>query len=344
MKRYIRTDKSPVKTDAFFGASEEELRVLAILYGTAEPLSAEELQESARLETLGDAKDALAFWRGAGLIRTTAKKKETAPVSEEEKTAVAASCASEEDKPQKKKAPVRAADELPTYTGKELSDVIERDNLASFIEACQQIYGKVLSATDINVLVGIKEELGYDCDSICLMLSYYAEKAKKPMRYVEKVAFSLYDNGVLSYAQVEAYLEKKRRMDTREGTLRKLFGIGERALTAKEDAAFVRWCEEYGYDDALIGLAYEETVNTTGKPSVPYTDTIITRWNKEGCKTVADVLALREREKTERGNAPARGGKKSDAAKEQDEMRSFDVDDFFSHALDRSYGKKTDPS
>ena len=343
MKRYIRTDKSPVKTDAFFTASEEELRVLAILYGTAEPLSAEELQEAARLASLGDAKDALAFWRGAGLIRTATKKKETAAPLGGDAESDASSVQSEE-KPQKKKAPVRAADELPTYTGKELSSVIERDNLASFIEACQQIYGKVLSSTDINILVGIREELGYDCDSICLILSYYAEKAKKPMRYVEKVAFSLYDNGVLSYAQVEAYLEKKRRLDTREGTLRKLFGIGERALTAKEDAAFVRWCEEYGYDDAVIGLAYEETVNKTGKPSVPYTDTIITRWNKEGCKSLADVLALIEREKTERGDAPTYGKKKSDAAKEQDEMRSFDVDDFFSHALDRSYGKKTDPS
>ena len=340
MKRYICTDKSLLTTDAFFTATEEELRVLLLLSTAKEPLSAEEIQEAARLASLGDAKDALAFWRGAGLIRAAVKKKEpAAPVGEEETEDTSSSAT---DKPQKKKNPVRAADELPERSGKELSDVIERDNLASFIETCQEIYGKVLSSSDINILVGIKEELRYDCESICLILSYYAKKAEKPMRYVEKVAFSMYDNGVLSYPQVEAYLEKKRRLDTREGTLRKLFGIGERALTAKEDAAFLRWCEEYGYDDALIGMAYEQTVGATGKASVAYADSIITRWNKAGCKNVADVLALIEREKAER---PKRtGGKKSAAAEEQDAMRSFDVDDFFSHALDRSYGKKTDQS
>ena len=34
--------------------------------------------------------------------------------------------------------------------------------------------------------------------------------------------------------------------------------------------------------------------------------------------------------------------KKNIKEKEKDEMRSFDVDDFFAHALDRSYGKKDD--
>lgn len=333
MKRYICTDKSPAKTDAFLSASEEELRVLVLLLAADEPLSAEDLQDLAGLATLGDAKDALAFWRGAGLIRTATKKKEAAPPAE----TVEDTPAADEEKPQKKKKPVRAADELPTYSGSALSEMIERDNLASFIETCQEIYGKVLSSTDINVLVGLKEELHFDCESICLILSYYAEKAKKPMRYVEKVAFSLYDNGIVSYAQIEAHLERKRRLDTREGTLRKLFGIGERALTAKEEAAFIRWCEEYGYDDAVIGMAYEQTVNTTGKAAVPYTDTILTRWNKAGCKNAADVLALMERERAERTpHTPTKGEKRT----EQDEMRSFDVDDFFRHALDRSYGTK----
>ena len=64
MKRYICTDKAPDSSDAFFHASEEELRVLSLIATSGEPLSAEELQARARLDSLGDAKDALAFWRG----------------------------------------------------------------------------------------------------------------------------------------------------------------------------------------------------------------------------------------------------------------------------------------
>jgi len=321
LKRYIRSGKLPEKTEAFFNASAEELRVLALILASDLPLSAEDLQTAARLESLGDAKDALAFWRGAGLIKTAPAKKE----------AVA------EEAPAPKKKPIRSADALPEYSGSEVASLIEKGNLASFIEACQQIYGKVLSSTDINILVGLKEELHFDCEYICLLLEYYGEKAKKPMRYVEKVAFSLYDQGVLSFEQLEAYIEKHRMMRTREGGLRRLFGMGERALTAKEEEAFTRWCVEYGYDDALIGLAYDLTVGATGKASVVYADKIITRWNTAGCKTVADANALLEKEKTEKA---AKKSPKSAKEAEKDEMRSFDVEDFFAHALDRSYGKK----
>ncbi|MBE6655864.1 MAG: DnaD domain protein [Ruminococcaceae bacterium] len=338
MKRYIRSGKAPERTEAFFAASDEELRVLALILAADTPLSAEDIEAAARLETLGDAKDALAFWRGAGLIKTAAAKKKDALSSEDTpKKEPSTSDGAAKKNAQTKKKPVRSADELPDYSGTELSALIEKGNLAAFIEACQEIYGKVLSSTDINILVGLNEELHFSCEYICLLLEYYGEKAKKPMRYVEKVAFSLYDRGVLTFEELEAYIEKDRLMRTREGALRKLFGIGERALSTKEVEAFTRWCVEYGYDDALIGLAYDMTVGATGKASVVYADKIITRWNTEGCKTAADVNALLEREKSEKA---AKKSQKSAKEAEKDEMRSFDVDDFFAHALDRSYGKK----
>ena len=104
-----------------------------------------------------------------------------------------------------------------------------------------------------------------------------------------------------------------------------------------KEEAFTRWCVEYNYDDALIGLAYDLTVGATGKASVLYADKIISRWNTEGCKTLADVNALLEKEKTEKA---AKKPPKSAKEAEKDEMRSFEVEDFFAHALDRSYGKK----
>ncbi len=326
MKRYLRTDKPLSKSDAFFSASEEELRVLALIADAKEPLSSEEVAACLRMDSLGDAKDAIAFWRGAGLIKTAVKRKEAAEAAPTEPTA--------------KADPVRSADELPVYSGQKLSRLIEEGNLASFIEACREIYGKELSSTDINILVGLREELHFDCEYICLLLAHYGERAKKPMRYVEKVAFSLYDQGILTFAQLEAHIVKKQRMQTREGVLRRLFGIGERALSAKEEEAFVRWCEEYNYDDAVIGLAYDMTVGATNKASVTYADKIITRWNGEGCKTLADVHALIEREKADKPPKSGASAPKSEKQAEKDEMRSFEVDDFFSHALDRSYGKK----
>ena len=332
MKRYIHSEKSLSASEAFLSASEEELRVLCLILASEDALSAEELWEAARLESLGDAKDALAFWRGAGLIKTATKKKESAPVADEG--------AQKEKEKESEKHPVRSADALPVYSGKELSSLIDKGNLASFIEACQQIYGKVLSSTDIGILVGLKEELRLDCEYICLLLEYYGEKAGKPMRYVEKVAFSLYDSGVTTFDALESHIEKHRRMKTREGALRKLFGMGDRALTAKEEAAFTRWCVEFNYDDAIIGLAYDLTVDASGKASVAYADKIITRWNTAGVSSVAEATALLEKERKEKSETAKKNKPAAEKEAEKDAMRSFEVDDFFAHALDRSYGKK----
>ncbi len=332
MKRYYYSGSPLTSVEAFRGASEAELRVLCLLLAAKTPMSAEELHEGASLASLGDAKDAIAFWRGAGLIKaeSAGKKAHTADTP--------AAAEGEREQGKKKKSPVRSADALPEYSGKELSELIEKNALPPFIEACQEIYGKVLSTTDINILVGLREELHLDGDYICLLLAHYGERAKKPMRYVEKVAFSLYDRGILTYAQLEQHVEKKQRMRTREGALRRLFGMGERALTSREEEAFVRWCEEYGYGDEMIGLAYDLTVGATGKASVAYADKIISRWNTAGCKTPADAHALLERERAEKATTK----KKPQSAKEaeKDSMRSFEVDDFFARALDRSYGRK----
>lgn len=346
MKKYSYSDKAFVGTDAFLSASEEELRTLCVLLTAKEPLCAEDVFAAAGLATLGDAKDALAFWRGAGIIRAVNVKKaegeKTVSISSgDEKTAQTVSTESAETPSDKKKrTPCRAQDALPTYSGKELALLIEKENLASFIEACQQIYGKVLSSTDINILLGIHKELGVDCEYICLLLAFYAEKAKKPMRYVEKVAFSLYDLGILTVSQLEEYIEKKKRMYTREQALRKLFGIGERALSSKEEETFVRWCEVYAYDDAMISLAFDMTVGATGKASVAYTDKIISHWNTAGCKTVKDVLDLLAKEKSEKAVKKSTVTAKSAKQTEKDAMRSFEVDDLFARALDRSYGTK----
>lgn len=335
MTRYVKTAKDPRSLDAFFEASAEELRVLWLFFDAAEPLCAEDVLTGARLSSLGEAKDAIAFWRGAGLLRA-AKKRESADAQESaEKEGVTAPHTA-------KKAPVRAAEELPNYSGAELSGMIDGENLASFIEACQQIYGKVLSTTDINILVGLREELHLDLEYICMLVSYCAgrktasDAPKKPMRYVEKMAFALYEKGVTDARALEEELSRRIRAKTREGKLRKLFGIGERALSTEEEAAFVRWCEEFHYDDEVIGLAYDLTVAATQKAPVKYADKILTRWNEAGCKTVADAEAFVARERSEKNKSATRP--KSEKEKEKDGMRSFDVDDFFARALDRSYG------
>ena len=61
----------------------------------------------------------------------------------------------------------------------------------------------------------------------------------------------------------------------------------------------------YGYGEEIIRMAYEVTVNATGNASIPYANSILTRWHEAGMKTSEDVERLIAQEKAEREAALA---------------------------------------
>jgi DnaD/phage-associated family protein len=102
-----------------------------------------------------------------------------------------------------------------------------------------------------------------------------------------------------------------------------MFGIASRALTAKEKGMIERWVCQMQYGDDVLQLAYETTVNAINKASIPYANTILERWYADGYRTIEDV----ERALAEYRRKKAEGS------------GSFDVDDFFEAALQRTYGE-----
>ena len=146
-------------------------------------------------------------------------------------------------------------------------------------------------------------------------------REKKSLRYAEKMALTLHDEGITECSVLEDRLQRIELMASSVGKIRTMFGLASRALTSKEKSMVERWVCQMQYGEDVLRLAYETTVNAINKASIPYANTILERWYAEGYRTMADVeraLAEYRRKKTE---------------------GSFDVDDFFEAALKRTYGE-----
>lgn len=313
----------PSEAKAFVEASAEELRLLLVLTEAEDGLPLSALAIAAALSP-EEATEAISFWRGAGLVKIAGAAKKSADAPKDEPAS-------------QKKKPVLQDERVPSYSIGHIADVTKEEALASFFSACEQIHGKELNETDISILLWMHEELALECEYILILLAYCEANGRKPLRYTQKVAHSLFDKDIVTVRDLTAYIERKNKMRSREASLRAMFGIGERKLTAKEEDCFLRWCSEYNYGDDIIGYAYDITVNATGKAAVAYADKIISDWNAAGCKTIADAERLVEEKRQARG-AKGKGKTPSAAAKEESlAMQSFDVDDFFAHALERSY-------
>ena len=76
------------------------------------------------------------------------------------------------------------------------------------------------------------------------------------------------------------------------------------------------------------------TVTATGDASLPYTNSILERWNAEGLKTAEEIDASIERESEARAKQK---GAKTKAQESGTLGNSFDTDDYFEAALKRSF-------
>lgn len=226
---------------------------------------------------------------------------------------------------------MRSAAQLPAYTAADITRLVKEDSAVSrMLYSCQQSLGKVFNVAETEMLVGLLDYLRLTPEYVMILCSYLGGIGKNSVRYVEKTAIGYFDRGIADEKALTAYIECEEAVSRSEGQLRQMFGIGDRALTKKEKTLFTRWCGELRIPLDMVSLAYEIAVNNTGKASVAYTGGILDRWYNSGCRTAADVKALS-------ADKPA-SVKKTDGAPDKG---SFNTDEFFEAAIERSYRDKT---
>ena len=251
----------------------------------------------------------LYFLRGASLIVTDAVGRVS--------VGVAAAAPTKERK-------LLSADTPQRFTSGEIRRLTEENGaLSSLFDVCQQAMGKLFTTDEFNIIISLHEYYGFEPDYVVLLCTHCAGKGKN-LRYTEKVAHSLYDKDIVTYAALEEYLARMDALESSEGQLRSLFGFGSRALSAREKDFFMRWLMDLGCSYELIEYAYEITVDRTGKVKLPYISKILENWHAAGYRTPDEV----------------KNGES--AGKPESPLSSFNTDDFFDLALRRSYADMGD--
>jgi len=265
---------------------------------------------------------AIEYWVKAGAIECdglavkATPKKETRTKDEEK--------VSDNVTVKRPKALSRAA-ELPRYSADEVATYVEEHDIGDLLAACQQYMGKMFNTAEIETVVAMLDYLKLEPEYIMLLFAHCEKMNKKSIRYVEKLAIGFFDKDVLGYEELDEHLRAIEALSHFDKPLKKLFGVGRRALTQKESEAFERWVGKWQMPLDVIEKAYEITVENTGNASIPYCNAVLERWFASGYKTVEEVNAGIEEYRHDKDGA-------------KDKKGSFDTDDFFEAALRRSYG------
>ena len=325
-------------------ATKKDLKVLLTLASDPTLLSGESIGEcaqsiSARMgATTADIEASLAFWRGAGVL-TVMEDEDATPTIPTPSVSNTVQPEKNENPPTRK---TRGEDRLPHYTSVELADLLEsRKEVSDCLHECQNIWGKIFNTHESNMMLGFVDYLGLEWDYILTLLAFCAREQdkrgmKRSLRYVETLAFSFYDEGVTDLPALQEKIRRVEQTAEVEGSLRRMFGMGERALTPSEKKKFSTWLYDYQYGLDIITRAFEVTVDTKGGHNLKYMDGILANWNSQGLRTLADIDASEARfqaQKTEKQTKKTGG----------DSQSSFNTDDFFAAAVRRSFGEDFDP-
>ena len=310
-------------------AGEVDLKVLVALCAANGSADAKKL---AKQFSCGEdeVKEALSFWRGAGVIelndgKETVETAADATAEAAEKVAEIRTVAVDKNVATVAPKKLRGADELPKYTSEELSDILEtRQETAALIDECQRIMGKVFNLKEINVLMGLVDYLELDYEYIMMLLTYCVSLGKKTLHYAEKLAFDLYDMGITTGEMLAEELRRRESAADAEGKIRKMFGIGDRAFTTKEKKFVSAWINDMSYSVEIIERAYEVTADATGKGAFAYANSVLERWNAEGLRTLEDIESSYKKE----------------GASDKPSVGSFNTDSFFEAAVKRSLGEE----
>lgn len=291
---------------------------------------------------------ALAFWCGAGVAElieadesddgnVSVAEADAAPTFDAEAATETAKSATETAKlaadaatnvtvarPQRS-ARLMSAAELPEYTTDELNRLLESNvGSVAMIDEAQRCIGRMFNPREVAVLVGLKGYLELSDDYIYILLEHCARMGKTSMRYVEKTAVGMYDEGIHDAETLRERLAEKELYSSFEGRFKAMVGGRGRRLTAKESRFVNRWCLEMKYEFEMIELAYDITVDRCHEYNPAYMNGVLERWYAAGIMTPEAVKA-----DAEAHTGASRGGK-------QDGV-SFNTEDFFEAALKRSY-------
>ena len=123
----------------------------------------------------------------------------------------------------------------------------------------------MLSGNEIELLYSFYDWLGLPCEVIVMLLSYAAKQGKVGKRYLETVAIDWADKGIDTFDKAEEYITQLEEIGSNEHKIRTILGIYDRALTQTEKKYISAWTEELNISPELVSLAYDKTVENTGK-------------------------------------------------------------------------------
>ena len=257
------------------------------------------------LET--DVSKAWRYWKRVGLVHsegkgvlvfdpmpaTTAKEESSAEVKEQAK------------EPSSK-----------TTSMKEISKAMGiNPKMKETVTMAEQLLKKPLSQREVTSLYTFMQEYSMSQEMVIVLLEYCATLDKTNFSFIEKVAENWNKQGITTLRDATKVMNNLNKEMNMIKKCKKNFGL-DREFSQTEKNYISHWVSQLSMSEAMIKNAYERTIMSTGKLSMPYMNSILKSWFEKGIKTVSQIA--------EKESAPATKGRGKTSGYQLDDMAALE--------------------
>lgn len=290
-------------------ASATQLKVIIYFFRhISANKTADEMAEELRIPK-SEVDDALLYWCNAGILMS--------------KNAPELSQNTAEEKPKITKKPIT---EMPTRR-----DVTVRastdERFAFLLRESQVRFGRLLKDNESRVLLWLYEDEGMDASLILMLLEYAKNENNCNLGFIQRTAADWMNRGITTITDAEKHITKLCNQKNAWKIVKIAFGLDDRMPSSKELENSDKWINIWGFDRAILRLAYEQCVDTKSKFSMAYVAKILENWYNGGVKTEKDAL-----NKIQKGNSKAQ--EESDFGHTKEEL------DLIEKLINEGYGGK----
>ena len=275
-----------------------------------------------------DAQDYLQYWVLTGVLLADGAAPAPAP-------AALQTAAQSAPEPQPKPAPQKPSP--PPKPEKPSSAEIaarleESPELAELVREAQGMLGKTIGYNGLCTLLHLHDHYGLPTEVLFMLIEYCVSVGKTNYAYIASVGADWGEREIDTLERAAEQIEALRGANSLWSGIARAAGLKNPRPTAKQAAWLRKWQTDWGFDEAMILLAYEEMAEHTGKLSFSYMDKVLENWHTQGLTTPEAVAAA----------AQARQAAAKPRPQGADSSASYDIDAFREQSLHGSlkYKKK----
>lgn len=218
-------------------------------------------------------------------------------------------------------------------TEERTAELVEKEEIQELTFIAEQYLGKMLTSTEVKKLLYFYDELHFTTELISYLIEYCAGLGKANMRYIEKVAYRWYNDGIKTVHDARNSVNNYNR-DYFD--ILKAFGVSGRGPVDSEITFMKKWLNTWQFPLDVIKEACNRTVIQTGKNDFRYADGILKKWNTSGVRTLEDIASS----DATRPQAPPRSdrlpsSKKKKTGFDYADQRTYDYDELKKQLLKR---------